>query len=505
MGFIWTPIGKNNYFSGVFDGAGHTITNMHVTTKESNPNYIGLFGALAQATVKNLNMTSAYVYYGEVNYTLMAGIVAGTAINTCFYNCDVEGTLSAIAMDAGGIVGNFTAANDTVFIKDCVNRADIYAVINVGGVVGLSDNEKYNVSIENCANYGMIDGGMCGGIIGDGEGYIVRNCINYGKVGYILNNAVSSGGIAGQGGSFALIEDCINSESGAITGGSAGGIIGAPIDAVIRRCGNRGLVTSIHHNLLFAGGICGSDGSISNCYNIGNVTGIVGNYDGGSLSAEYCAFAGITGSPTTGFVHNVYNAGEIIEATANVNMEWFCNIIPAMLSDTAIRNCYWTKNESLSDKIYNAESSAYEYIPGSSRFSEGAVSTFWILENPQYGSDELLDALNAGAMGEAVWIEDSEGVNGGFPLLQPVTQVGTEEIYVDTEQQVLVYPNPADDMVVLSSVEHQLSVVEIYNVLGMKVDEIEVNAMKIKIDISSYNPGIYLFNIDGKVVKVIKN
>ena len=39
----------------------------------------------------------------------------------------------------------------------------------------------------------------------------------------------------------------------------------------------------------------------------------------------------------------------------------------------------------------------------------------------------------------------------------------------------------------------------------MIVDEIEVNANEIEINISEYNPGVYFFNIDGKVVKVIKD
>lgn len=499
-GHIWTPIGL---FKGVFDGGGHTIANMHATT--DTPDYVGLFGFLRNAIIKNLNITDAYVYYAISNYTLVAGIVAGAAVNTCFYNCNVEGVLSAVAWDGGGIVGNLTATadfNDTVFIKDCVNRADIYSVTNVGGIVGLTDNEDYNVLVENCTNYGMIDGGMSGGIIGDGEGFIIRNCKNYGKVGYILNRATTSGGMAGQGGNFVLIEDCVNYETAEITAGNAGGMIGAAMNSVIRRCGNRATITSNHHNTLFAGGICGSDGSISNCYNIGTITGLVNSYDGNNW-AEYGAFAGITGTPTIHTVHNVYNAGEIIEPTAHINMGWYVNIIPAILSDTAIINCYWTNNEDLTDKVANVETSSYTDIPESSRFNEGTTATSWILENPQYDTSDLLEALNAGAMGEAIWVEDTENVNGGFPLLKPIVYDKIDEFYDDVLNNVMVYPNPANDVVVLSAVSSQLSVVKVYNMLGMLVDEIKVNAMKIELDVSDYNSGIYFFNINGETVKII--
>lgn len=501
-GHIWTPIGL---FKGVFDGDGHTIANMHATT--DTPDYVGLFGTLRDATIKNLNMTDAYVYYLEVNYTLRAGIVAGIATNTCFYNCDVQGVLSAVAMDGGGIAGNLTATadfNDTVFIKDCVNHADIYSVTNVGGIVGLTDNEDYNVLVENCTNYGMIDGGMSGGIIGDGEGFIIRNCKNYGKVGYILNSATTSGGMAGQGGNFVLIEDCVNYETAEITAGNAGGMIGAAMNSVIRRCGNRATITSNHYNTLFAGGICGSDGSISNCYNIGTITGLVNSYDGDNW-AEYGAFAGITGTPTIHTVHNVYNAGEIIEPTAHINMGWYVNIIPAMLSDTAIINCYWTNNEDLTDKVANVETSSYTDIPESSRFNEGTTATSWILENPQYDTSDLLEALNAGAMGEAIWIEDTEGVNNGYPILKPLPEdtTGVNEFVAEDIKYVSVYPNPARDVVKVSTVNGQRSTVKVYNYWGILVDEIELDAEEIELDVSDYNPGIYFFNINGKTVKVV--
>ena len=500
-GHIWTPIGL---FKGVFDGDGHTIANMHATT--DTPDYVGLFGLLMDATIKNLNITDAYVYYAISNYTLVAGVVAGAAVNTCFYNCNVEGVLSAVAWDGGGIVGNLTATadfNDTVFVKDCVNRADIYSIANVGGVVGLTQNEDYNVLVENCTNYGMIDGGMSGGIIGDGEGFIIRNCKNYGKVGYILNSATTSGGMAGQGGNFVLIEDCVNYETAEITAGNAGGMIGAAIDSEIRRCGNRATITSNHHNTMFAGGICGSDGSISNCYNIGTITGLVNSYDGDNW-AEYGAFADITGTPTIHTVHNVYNAGEIIEPTAHVNMGWYVNILPAMQSDTAIRDCYWTNNENLTDQIVSIETSTYTDIPESSRFNEGATATSWILVNPQHDTSDLLEALNAGAMGEAIWIEDTEGVNNGYPILKPLPEdtTGVNEFVAEDIKYVSVYPNPARGVVKLSTVSGQHSVVKIYNIMGILIEEIELDSDETELDVSDYNPGIYFFNINGKTVKV---
>ena len=73
------------------------------------------------------------------------------------------------------------------------------------------------------------------------------------------------------------------------------------------------------------------------------------------------------------------------------------------------------------------------------------------------------------------------------------------------EANIEIYPNPAKDVVRLSMVNSQQSAVRIYNILGMMIEEIEINSNETEINISDYTPGIYFFNIEGKTVKVIKN
>ena len=69
----------------------------------------------------------------------------------------------------------------------------------------------------------------------------------------------------------------------------------------------------------------------------------------------------------------------------------------------------------------------------------------------------------------------------------------------------MIYPNPAKDLVKISAISGQSSLVRIYNVMGMTVEEIEMNSDNIEVNISDYERGIYFFNIDGNVVKVVKN
>ena len=71
---------------------------------------------------------------------------------------------------------------------------------------------------------------------------------------------------------------------------------------------------------------------------------------------------------------------------------------------------------------------------------------------------------------------------------------------------VMIYPNPAKDVVRLSTDNGQQTTVRIYNVMGMLVGTqlatSETN--EIEINVSDYNPGIYFFNIQSEEFNVTK-
>ena len=97
-------------------------------------------------------------------------------------------------------------------------------------------------------------------------------------------------------------------------------------------------------------------------------------------------------------------------------------------------------------------------------------------------------------------------------LYDDKSSVGIVELY-DLELNIVenevadysIYPNPAKDFVRISANNGQLSSVKIYNVIGVMIEQIEVYSKEIEINISDYNPGVYFFNINGEVVKIIKN
>ena len=96
-----------------------------------------------------------------------------------------------------------------------------------------------------------------------------------------------------------------------------------------------------------------------------------------------------------------------------------------------------------------------------------------------------------------------------------ITSVGTikliDENWDDVEEfedavRFNVYPNPAKDVVKVSTVNSQQSTVRIYNILGMLVEEIEINSKETEINVSDYNPGVYFISIEtenGDVTKKI--
>ena len=79
----WTPIGSysdydSNGYTGIFDGDGHTISNLNVNMQTTNN--VGLFGYVNGGTVENLNLAnvsvSGYYYVGGVvgsNYATITG------------------------------------------------------------------------------------------------------------------------------------------------------------------------------------------------------------------------------------------------------------------------------------------------------------------------------------------------------------------------------------------------------------------------------------------------
>ena len=180
----WTPIGTSfdNSYKGTFDGGGHTITGLTVTT---NDQFVGLFGYLNRAgTVKNVVMEGIQITSNHM-FGCTGGVV-GYSWGT-IENCSVSGSVSGTDC-VGGVVGSQKAGS----IIGCSSSATVKGKHYVGGVAG----EKWgtmtacyatgNVTLEIASqknNFG-------GGVVGLNGGSRVLAC-------YATGNVTSTGSSTG--------------------------------------------------------------------------------------------------------------------------------------------------------------------------------------------------------------------------------------------------------------------------------------------------------------------
>ena len=184
----WTPIGTNFYnsYTGTFDGGGHTIKGLTVTT---NDQYVGLFGRLGKAgTVKNVVMEGVQI---TSNHSLgYAGGVAGFSWGGTIENCSVSGSVSG-TVSVGGVVGIQWEAS----ITGCSSSATVKGMVQVGGVAGQTNTGATmaacyatgNVTIE----IDTINDILGGGLVGFNAGSSVLAC-------YATGNVTSTGSGTGK-------------------------------------------------------------------------------------------------------------------------------------------------------------------------------------------------------------------------------------------------------------------------------------------------------------------
>ena len=199
-GKVWTPIGTDydNAYTGTFDGGGHTITGLTITT---NDQYAGLFGYLGNfnngaATVKNVVMDGIQI---TCNHRLgYAGGVAGYSRGT-IENCSVSGSISG-TVSVGGVVG---VQRDRP-ITGCSSSATVKGMVQVGGVAGQT---IFGATLTACYATGNVTIEIDrtqdisgGGLVGTNGGKGVRAC-------YATGNVTSTGSSTGNVHIFGLLGD----------------------------------------------------------------------------------------------------------------------------------------------------------------------------------------------------------------------------------------------------------------------------------------------------------
>ncbi len=245
----WTSIGTTSYkFEGNYDGGEKIISNLKN----------GLFGYIANASLKNLTIDGTYSGSGSsmfVSYTDGA-----TEISNCHNKSTSSGSISANIF--GCIVGK--AEGTSITIENCSNQGNVQAGRSesdsyLGGIIGYS---SATTTLKNCYNSGDIKMSCSIGSYGDYQKYYVYAA---GLIGYLTVNST--------------IDQCYNAGSVTAYGSSSNATSGVRT---------------------YAYGLSGSNfytdivQTITRCYNTGNITSSAGGYGASSLSFALCAGGELT-------------------------------------------------------------------------------------------------------------------------------------------------------------------------------------------------------------------
>lgn len=229
---VFTPFGWDwsNYdvpetpFTGIFEGDGHTITNLHIDftmewVSDTEYNYyanVGLF-SINEGIIKNLNIYTRpftgdlnYGVYGDVNVGILAGYNQGT-----IYNCHTYGNVGSLFYvdQSLGAVGGICGTNgENAYVIRSSFEGGVEGFFFAGGVSG-----KNFGTIDQCYFAGGINWDVdpqfaydysiryIGGVVGGGQMGTLSN--SYAYLTYNIRADYAVGGIMGwiQGGK---LENC---------------------------------------------------------------------------------------------------------------------------------------------------------------------------------------------------------------------------------------------------------------------------------------------------------
>lgn len=213
------PVGDDSTsFSGTFDGAGHTITDLYINRPTTVG--VGLFSVVSGATITDVTLAGV-----DVTAQGFAGALIAGAESSTITNCHVAG---AVAVTTDSAAGGFAAMlmNGST-LSGCSADCVVTGPSNfMGGLVGA----LYAGNIAGCYASGIVSGeNGIGGLVAAMSDGLITNC---------YSNATVSGTGYGIGGLIGVVQytgDVVieNSYSvGAVSGvGGLGGLVGGVLDS----------------------------------------------------------------------------------------------------------------------------------------------------------------------------------------------------------------------------------------------------------------------------------
>ena len=399
----WTPIGVQTApFKGIFKGNNHTISGVFINRPTID--YVGFFGRIDQATIKDVKFKATYITgkdnvgslvgYAEnstvsnASATISAnngvtgvnniGGIIGQSISCTVVECTYNGNLNCTNSNLGGISGKVTGGS----ITSSNTQFTIVGITSVGGVVGylsgamiqkttavgnISCSSQYiggvvgygngSSTISGTRHIGDINGiEYVGGVVGfiaSGSGYTLDKSHSKGK---ITNTGDYTGGVVGyfNHAGITAMTDC--SHFGDISGNNyVGGLIGKINSGSDEArpyyqlsTGTGSISNSTQYNGAIQSGV--TTKTINNCTAICNLSG--NNYVGGLIGQDITGgktytFLGSNPSSSSGSITDGGNLRYLWRNGTYTNSGRYNYYSPkdqANYTAYALTNCYYSGN-----------------------------------------------------------------------------------------------------------------------------------------------------------------
>ncbi|NPD47893.1 MULTISPECIES: GLUG motif-containing protein [unclassified Lentimicrobium] len=523
-------------FSGTFDGQGYVISNITIN-RPSEP-YVGFFGQTINGTVENLGLENITVN----GYRYVGGLIGYSSEGSQIANCFTSATIEATEY-GGGLIGltflnvevsdSYSTGTVSVnkwgggFVGDNYNYCHItncWADVDVSGsdyLGGFASQNRWFSTINSCYSLGDVVAtyDYSGGFVGINEDGVIRNSFSAGNI----TGSIIIGGFAGQSWMSENTETGIYSSyaTGQVDAqDAAGGLIGVSY-AFVNDCYFDIETTGTEIGIgnpdsgAEAIGLNTSDFAIESNFNnwdFSDVWTIMLLHEISPDARPYHQYAFSTtalyliaspeeGGQLTGAGNHISGSDVQIEAIANANYN-FLNWTDEdgnQISSDAITNI--TIGEDDISLIANFEYSPVYYSLSLSATPENSAI---LVGDGNYliGEEVEISAEADGYYSFDNWTNESgdiisEDQYTTFVMPEANTNlvahfhstVGFEEL---ENLEFSFYPNPANNF--LNVDINKPAIISILNIESKVVLEQEIST-KEQIDISNFNPGVYIISV----------
>ncbi|WMW23121.1 PGF-pre-PGF domain-containing protein [Methanolobus mangrovi] len=374
-----TPIGKTApYFTGDFNGNGHSILNL---TVYETTNYAGFFGVTIGANIYDLRVEASSD--GVVTTGGYAGVLIGDNYGTVT-NSSATGNATVSLNYAGGLVGT---NNNGGTLSNCYATGNVTGASYVGGLAGENANTG---SVSNSFATGNVTGASnyAGGLVGYNLNTI-SNCY----ANSIVTGSGEVGGLVGENGNTGTIGNSYATGDVTGSGDSVGGVLGKNWGA-ISNCYATGNATT---GSQYVGGLVGQNAgsaTVSKSFATGTATGtsnggLVGYLSGGSVTDGYYSGTPVTGEGTSTSYVNFLSFAFVSDTGLNWNASGTQNVIT-----TADNSGYVWKIISGYTLPYFQYQEDPISLAGTPESFTNITGNFWVNHSWSAGAGDLTDSYN---------------------------------------------------------------------------------------------------------------